>query len=185
MKISCIYLCSASPSSWISSVKSSLSCSGSEPGRLPGYSQSKSSPSKSNLKRCTSATSTWSFQDLNQAIYNIHCRPKKNFITIIWTTWLYNLSNIWTQLSTKIFLLAGSSAIWTRPRILLMFFLMWWNMKITSDHIPDPEFHPPMDNKVLSLEFFCFRLLNLVHNRLMFSLLLWYIRWHWIVTCLL
>ena len=45
-------------------------------------------------------------------------------------------------------------------------------MKITSDHIPDPEFHPPMDNKVLSLEFFCFRLLNLVHNRLMFSLLL-------------
>ena len=35
----------------MSRVKSSLSCSGSEPGRLPGYSQSKSSPSKSNLKR--------------------------------------------------------------------------------------------------------------------------------------
>ena len=37
--------------SWMRRVKSSLSCSGSEPGRLPGYSQSKSSPSKSNLKR--------------------------------------------------------------------------------------------------------------------------------------
>ena len=81
MKINCIYLCSASPSSWISRVKSSLSCSGSEPGRLPGYSQSKSSPSKSNLKRCTSAK--WSLQDLNQAIYNIQSRPKKNFISII------------------------------------------------------------------------------------------------------
>ena len=75
MKINCIYLCSASPSSWISRVKSSLSCSGSEPGRLPGYSQSKSSPSKSNLKRCTSAIR--SFQDLNQAIYSIQNRQRK------------------------------------------------------------------------------------------------------------
>ena len=37
--------------SWMRRVKSSLSCSGSDPGRLPGYSQSKSSPSKSNLER--------------------------------------------------------------------------------------------------------------------------------------
>ena len=47
--------------SWSRRVKSSLSCSGSDPGRLPGYSQSKSSPSKSNLERPI----CWSFDDSN------------------------------------------------------------------------------------------------------------------------
>ena len=32
---------------------------------------------------------------------------------------------------------------------------------LTSDHIPDPEFQPPMESSVFSLGFCCFRLLNL------------------------
>ena len=32
---------------------------------------------------------------------------------------------------------------------------------LTSDHIPEPEFQPPMESRVFSFGFCCFRLLNL------------------------
>ena len=40
-----------------------------------------------------------------------------------------------------------------------------FTIKLTSDHIPEPEFQPPIESRVFSRGFLCFKLLNLKKGR--------------------
>ena len=70
-------------------------------------------------------------------------------------------SSFWNMLIMSLMGLKNKYMFWSEVSFLWCHSQSKFSIELTSDHIPEPEFQPPIESRVFNRGFFCFKLLNL------------------------